>query len=55
MKQNKRLEQGDWIGIFSPSSPATYTAPKRFDRAKKFLKAKGFNILEGKLTGKLNL
>lgn len=47
-----KLQKGDTIGIYSPSSPATYTSPKRFDRAKKFLKEKGFEIVEGKLTGK---
>ncbi|WIY59541.1 S66 family peptidase [Bacillus arachidis] len=51
MKLSK-LKKGDLIGIYSPSSPATYTAPKRFDRAKKFLMSKGFNIIEGNLTGK---
>ncbi|ENQ3105735.1 Muramoyltetrapeptide carboxypeptidase LdcA (peptidoglycan recycling) [Bacillus sp. 491mf] len=47
-----RLQKGDLIGIYSPSSPATYTAPKRFERAKKFLENKGFKIIEGNLTGK---
>ncbi|MDC2863620.1 S66 family peptidase [Bacillus sp. BP-3] len=45
-----RLQKGDLIGIYSPSSPATYTAPKRFERAKKFLENKGFRIIEGNLT-----
>ncbi|GGE60978.1 S66 family peptidase [Priestia taiwanensis] len=48
------LQRGDAIGIYSPSSPATYTAPKRFERAKQFLKEKGFTIVEGTLTGKHN-
>lgn len=48
----KRLEIGDTIGIFSPSSPITYTVPKRFYRAKAYLEAKGFKIVEGALTGK---
>ena len=47
-----RLEKGDLIAIYSPSTPATYTAPKRFTRAKAFLENKGFKILEGNLTGK---
>ncbi|MFD3449422.1 S66 peptidase family protein [Microbacteriaceae bacterium 4G12] len=51
MKPSK-LQKGDIIGIYSPSSPATYTAPKRFNRAKQFLKNKGFHIIEGNLTGK---
>jgi muramoyltetrapeptide carboxypeptidase LdcA involved in peptidoglycan recycling len=46
------LQQGDVIGIFSPSSPITYHVPKRFKRAKNFLVSKGFNIIEGNLTGK---
>lgn len=48
----KRLKMGDTIGIFSPSSPITYTVPKRFHRAKAYLEAKGFKIVEGALTGK---
>lgn len=47
-----KLKAGDSIGIFSPSSPITYTCPKRFIRAKKYLQDRGFNIIEGKLTGK---
>jgi muramoyltetrapeptide carboxypeptidase len=47
-----RLKKGGSIGIFSPSSPITYTCPKRFNRAKEYLKNKGFNIIEGNLTGK---
>lgn len=45
------LKKGDPIGIFTPSSPATVTAKQRFERAKFFLEAKGFEIAEGKLTG----
>ena len=52
MKQLNKLKAGDTIGFFSPSSPITYTSPKRFDRAKKYLIGKGFKIIEGKLTGK---
>jgi len=47
----KPLKKGDTIGIFTPSSPATVTAKKRFERAKSFLESKGFTIVEGKLTG----
>lgn len=47
----KRLEKGDTIGIFTPSSPATVTALQRFERAKAFLESKGFVIVEGRLTG----
>jgi len=48
----KRLRIGDQIGIYSPSSPATVTAEPRFKRAKQFLKEKGFQVIEGQLTGK---
>lgn len=47
-----KLKKGDTIGIFSPSSPATVFARERYERAKKFLVEKGFNIKEGSLTGK---
>lgn len=46
-----RLQKGDKIGIYSPSSPITYSSPKRFQRAKSFLESKGFEIIEGNLTG----
>ncbi|WP_162596519.1 S66 family peptidase [Vibrio atypicus] len=45
------LKQGDTIGFFSPSSPATVFAPKRFERAKAFLASKGFKVKAGSLTG----
>lgn len=51
MERIKKLKKGDSIGIFSPSSPITYTCPKRFQRAKKYLQDKGFKIVEGSLTG----
>lgn len=47
-----KLSKGDKIGIFSPSSPATATCPKRFARAKKYLEDKEFIIVEGSRTGK---
>jgi muramoyltetrapeptide carboxypeptidase LdcA involved in peptidoglycan recycling len=47
-----KLKIGDSIGIFSPSSPITHSSPNRFERGKKYLKEKGFNIIEGSLTGK---
>ncbi|MBM7702860.1 muramoyltetrapeptide carboxypeptidase LdcA involved in peptidoglycan recycling [Bacillus iocasae] len=46
------LQKGDTIGIFSPSYPATVEAPLRFQRSKQFLASKGFEIVEGTLTGK---
>lgn len=52
MKTIEKLKVGDSIGIFSPSSPITYSCPIRFERAKKYLQDKGFNIIEGNLTGK---
>lgn len=44
-----KLEKED---IFSPSSPATVTAAKRYIRAKEYLTKKGFRMFEGNLTGK---
>jgi len=52
MRLLKKLQIGDKIGIFSPSYPATVLAEKRFIRAKAFLQQKGFEIVEGSLTGK---
>ncbi|QGU96384.1 LD-carboxypeptidase [Clostridium bovifaecis] len=52
MKYIDKLKIGDSIGIFSPSSPVTYSCPKRFQRAQKYLQDKGFKIIEGNLTGK---
>ncbi len=40
------------IGIYSPSSPATVTALKRYERAKLFLEEKNLQIVTGSLTGK---
>lgn len=52
MLKPKQLNTGDTIGFFSPSSPATVFAPKRFERAKKFIESKGFYLIAGNLTGK---
>ncbi|MCB2290936.1 LD-carboxypeptidase [Clostridium sp. CS001] len=52
MNSLDRLKAGDSIGIFSPSSPITYTCPIRFERATEYLKNKGFKIIEGALTCK---
>lgn len=51
MKMSK-LKYGDTIGVFSPSSPVSATSPKRYVRGIEYLKSKGFNLLEGRLTGK---
>jgi muramoyltetrapeptide carboxypeptidase len=48
------LQREDQIGIFSPSSPTTVTAHLRFERSKRFLESKGFEIREGNLTGKID-
>ncbi len=48
----KTLKKGEAIGFFSPSSAATHWAPKRFEKAQKFLKEKGFELVAGNLTGK---
>lgn len=47
-----KLKKGDKIGFFSPSTPITAIAPKRFERAKAFLEGKGFEMVAGQLTGK---
>lgn len=47
-----RLEKGDKIGMFTPSSPGTVTAFQRFQRAKVFMEEKRFVIVDGALTGK---
>ena len=47
-----RLRKGDAIGVFSPSSPATATAAKRYERGKNYLISKGFRLIEGSLCGK---
>lgn len=52
MIKPKSLKQGDGIAVFSPSSPATATCQKRYNRGKAYLEQKGFKIIEGYLTGK---
>lgn len=47
-----RLQPGDVIGVFSPSSPASVTAEERYVRGKAFLENKGFVVKDGKLSGK---
>jgi len=47
-----KLQKGDTIGFFSPSTPATSFAFKRFERAKSFLNAQGYKLKSGALTGK---
>lgn len=48
----KALNVGDRIGFFSPSSPATVFAKRRFERAQAYLESKGFELVAGSLTGK---
>lgn len=52
MKGLRRLQKGDKIGIYSPSSPASATSPLRYERAKEWLERKGFIVVPGTLTGK---
>ena len=47
-----RLKPGDAVAVFSPSSPATATAPERYRRGRAYLEQKGFRFVEGALTGK---
>lgn len=39
------------IGFFSPSTPITATSPVRFARAQAYLKAAGYRLVAGRLTG----
>ncbi|WBL52293.1 LD-carboxypeptidase [Bacillus altitudinis] len=52
MKGLRRLQKGDKIGIYSPSSPASSTSPLRYERAKEWLEKKEFIVVPGSLTGK---
>ncbi len=45
------LRQGDAIGYFSPSSPATHFAPTRYARARDYLQGQGFTLVSGQLSG----
>ena len=45
------LRKGDAIGYFSPSAPATHSAPKRYQRARAYLESKGFELVSGSLSG----
>ncbi|MEG2672844.1 MAG: LD-carboxypeptidase [Ruthenibacterium sp.] len=47
-----KLQTGDTIAVFSPSSPATKTAHTRYLRGKHYLENKGYIVVEGGLTGK---
>jgi muramoyltetrapeptide carboxypeptidase LdcA involved in peptidoglycan recycling len=48
------LKIGDTIGIFSPSYPGSSISPEASELAIKFLEGKGYNVLRGSLTGKLD-
>ena len=48
----ERLKRGDGIAVFSPSSPATATAPARYRRGVALLEGRGFRVIEGALTGR---
>ncbi|MGF1691057.1 S66 family peptidase [Photobacterium kagoshimensis] len=50
MRLPQPLKQGDTIGFFSPSSPATHFAPTRFARAKQYLESQGYKLKAGALT-----
>ena len=48
----KKLRPGDAVAVFSPSSPATVTAPTRYRRGRAYLEGKGLRFIEGARTGK---
>ena len=50
----RKLRSGDAIAVFSPSSPATATAPTRYRRGRAYLEEKGLRFIEGERTGKLD-
>ncbi len=52
MNKITRLKHGDKIGFFSPSTPITAITVNRFERAKKYLESRGFQLVAGSLTGK---
>lgn len=47
-----KLQPGDTVGLFSPSSPASAFAPERYRRGVEFLKSRGYRVREGALAGK---
>ena len=51
MLKAKRIQPGDTIGCFPPSSPISHTCPVRYERGREFLQSKGFRVKEGSLTG----
>ena len=48
----RKLRSGDAIAVYSPSSPATATAPTRYRRGRAYLEEKGLRFIEGERTGK---
>lgn len=48
----RKLNPGDAIAVFSPSSPATATAPTRYRRGREYLEGKGLRFIEGARTGR---
>lgn len=48
----RKLRSGDAIAVFSPSSPATATAPTRYRRGRAYLEEKDLRFIEGERTGK---
>lgn len=54
MKVPLKLSYGDTIGFFSPSAPATCFAKERYLRAVNYLESKGFKLIAGKLTEKID-
>ncbi len=48
----KKLSGDITIGIFSPSAPASATAPARYHRGAEYLQSKGYNVIHGNLRGK---
>ena len=45
----RKMRSGDAIAVFSPSSPATATAPTRYRRGRAYLEEKGFLFDDGSI------
>ncbi|TPV95096.1 MAG: LD-carboxypeptidase [Myxococcales bacterium FL481] len=45
------LRPGDTIAFCSPSTPITVHTPKRLQRAREYVRGRGYNVREGSLTG----
>lgn len=52
MIKPKKAGPGCGVGVFSSSSPVSYTAPARYSRGRRYLETKGFRVIDGALYGR---